>query len=65
MKVSMTDESGMLPNHRKLEVTSENRIGNMWEIRFGEAELIEWLYLYFYLQIFGKYIIKIILWISG
>lgn len=41
MKVSMTDESGMLPNHRKLEVTSENRIGNMWEIRFGETELIE------------------------
>lgn len=31
----MTNNAGMLPDHRKLEATSENRIGNLWEIRFG------------------------------
>lgn len=31
----MTDQQGLLANHRKLTLCQANHIGHLWEINFG------------------------------
>jgi hypothetical protein len=31
----MTDQPGILDNHRQLKLCKENHIGHLWELQFG------------------------------
>jgi hypothetical protein len=33
----MTDNAGILPNHRNLELCVGKHIGHLWELNFGEC----------------------------